>query len=52
MHCERKVVEQQMQVAGFLRELLFTRDGRLVLSNNVSSTREEIETFTDELCCN
>jgi len=36
MYCESKVVKQQMQVAGFLRELLFIRDGRLVLSNNVS----------------
>jgi len=35
-HCERKVVEQQMQVAGFLCELLFIRDDRLVPSNNVS----------------
>jgi len=48
-YCERKVVEQQMQV---LRELLCIRDGRLVLSKNVSFTREEIETFIDELFTN
>jgi len=45
----RKVVEQQMQVTGLLSELLFIRDDRLVLLNNVSFTREEIETFIDEL---
>jgi len=27
-YCERKVVKQQMQLAGFLSELLFIRDGR------------------------
>jgi len=27
-YCERKVVEQQMQVVDFIRELLFIRDGR------------------------
>jgi len=41
-----------MQVAGFLRELLFRREDRIVLSNNVSFTREEIESFIDELCTN
>jgi len=42
-----------MQVAGFLRELLFILDDRLVLLNNVSFTRvEEIKTFIDELCTN
>jgi len=35
--------------AGFL---LYISDGRLVLSNNISFTREEIETFIDELCTN
>jgi len=45
-------VQQQMQVDGFLRELLFIRNGRLVLSNNVRFTCEEIETVIDELCTN
>jgi len=49
---EKGIVKQQIQVAVFLRELLFVRDDRLVLSNNVSLTREEIETFIDELCTN
>jgi len=49
---ERKVVEQQMQVAGFLRELLFMRRSLIVLSNNASYAREGIETFIDELCTN
>jgi len=51
-YCERKIAEQQMQVAGFLRKLVFIRDSRLVFSNNVSFTREEIETFIGELCNN
>jgi len=51
-YCEKKVVEQQMQVAGFLRRLLFKRDGRLVLTNNISFTCEEIKTCIDVLCTN
>jgi len=52
LYCERKVVEQQMQVAGFLHVLLLIRDGRFVLLNNVSFSLEEIETFIDELNSN
>jgi len=47
-------VEHQigLPVAGFIRELMFIRDGRLIISNNnVSFTRKEIETFIEQ-CTN
>jgi hypothetical protein len=45
-------MEQQMQVAGFLRELLLILDDRLVLSDGVNFTGDEIETIVNELCTN
>ena len=51
-YVEEKVVDQQMQEAGFLRELLLIRDDRLVLSKSVNFTRGEIETTVNELCTN
>jgi hypothetical protein len=51
-YVEKRVVEQQMQVACFLRELLLIRDDRLVLSNSVNFSRDEIETLVSELCNN
>jgi len=56
MSCRKVLREKSSATAdagGWLfRQLLFIRDGRLVLSNNVSFIREEIETFIDELCTN
>ena len=49
-YVEKKVVDQQTQVAGFLRELLLIRDDRLILSDSVNFTRDEIETIVNELC--
>jgi hypothetical protein len=51
-YVEEKAVDQQLQVAGFLREVLLLRDDRLALSNNVNFTRDEIETIINELCTN
>jgi hypothetical protein len=51
-YVEKKVVEQQMQVAGFFRELLLIRHDRLVLFNSVNFTRDGIETIVNELCTN
>jgi len=45
-------VNQQLQAAGFLRELLLLRDDYLVFSNNVIFTRDELTTLIDETCIN
>jgi hypothetical protein len=45
-------VNQQLQEAGFLRELLLLRDDCLSLSNNVNFTRDELESIIFEICTN
>jgi len=51
-YAEIKVKEHQMQVADFLRKLLYVRDDHLVLSNNVDFNREELHGLIDYICTN
>ena len=51
-YVEEKLVDQQMQEAGFFRELLLIRDDRSDLSNSLNFTRDEIEAIVNELCNN
>jgi len=51
-NAERKVEQNQMQAADFLRKLVFVCDNHLVLSNNVDFNCEKLHALVDYICTN